>query len=86
MQDQAQSLLGGGVSVAEGHIWGPKAHQPAKRACLPQGLALGTRSAPFTLVSHNKIIIQHKSKLKSIELTKHDTNIKWKEAAFIMVK
>ena len=40
----------GRISVAEGHIWGPKAPQPAKRACLPQGLALGARSAPLTLV------------------------------------
>ena len=43
-------IVGGGISVAEGHIWGPKAPQPAKWACLPQGLALGARSAPFTLV------------------------------------
>ena len=29
--------------------------QPAKRACLPQGLALGARSAPFTLVKMKKL-------------------------------
>ena len=31
---------------------GPKAPQPAQRACLPQGLALGSRSEPFTLVKY----------------------------------
>ena len=36
---------------------GPKAPQPAKRACLPQGLALGARSAPFTLVKNNELWI-----------------------------
>ena len=45
IQDQAQSLLGGGS------VW-PKAPQPAKCVCLPQGLALGVRSAPFTLVQN----------------------------------
>ena len=51
--------------MAEGHIWGPKAPQPAKRACLPQGLALGARSAPFTLVkSIHKINQQLGTKIK----------------------
>ena len=32
---------------------GAEGPPPAKRACLPQGLALGARSAPFTLVKYN---------------------------------
>ena len=35
---------------------GAEGPQPAKRACLPQGLALGARSAPFTLVYY---IVEH---------------------------
>ena len=36
---------------------GPKAPQPAKWSCLQQGLALGARSAPFTLVLDMKVWI-----------------------------
>ena len=55
IQDQAQSFFWG----VEGRQCGRRPHmgaegppQPAKQACLPQGLALGAHSAPLTIVEN----------------------------------